>query len=338
MLESVYRLEEKHMLTKHSQQMKLQPVYSKSLGGRIKDDFKRNWTLYLLVLPVFVYYVIFMYLPMFGIVIAFQDFKFSARYNFIGNILHSDFVLFDHFKSLFSSIYFKRVFSNTVRIGVITLVCSFPVPIILAIMMNELRNEKYKKTTQVMSYLPHFISMVVVCGMIKDFTSDKGFITIILSAILGKEPTSMLNDADLFLPVYVISGIWQNAGWGAIIYTAALSGVDQSLYEAAAIDGAGRWKQTLHVTLPSILPTIVIMLILETGSVLNVSYEKILLLYNELTKSKAEVINTFVYQRGLINRDWSFSTAVSLFNSIISIIMVLTVNKICNKLTETSLW
>ncbi len=326
------------MLTKHSKQMKLQPVYSKSLGERIKDDFKRNWTLYLLVLPVFVYYVIFMYLPMFGIVIAFQDFKFSARYNFIGNILHSDFIGFDHFKSLFSSIYFKRVFSNTVRIGVITLVCSFPVPIILAIMMNELRNEKYKKTTQVMSYLPHFISMVVVCGMIKDFTSDKGFITIILSAILGKEPMSMLNNADLFLPVYVISGIWQNAGWGAIIYTAALSAVDQSLYEAAAIDGAGRWKQTLHVTLPSILPTIVIMLILETGSVLNVSYEKILLLYNELTKSKAEVINTFVYQRGLINRDWSFSTAVSLFNSVISIIMVLTVNKICNKLTETSLW
>lgn len=326
------------MLTKHSPQMKLQPVYSKSLGGRIKDDFKRNWTLYILVLPVFVYYIIFMYLPMFGIVIAFQDFKFSARYNFIGNILHSDFIGFDHFKSLFNSIYFKRVFSNTVRIGVTTLLCSFPVPIVLAIMMNELRSDKYKKTTQVMSYLPHFISMVVVCGMIKDFTSDRGFITVMLSAVTGKEPASMLNDADLFLPVYIISGIWQNAGWGAIIYTAALAGVDQSLYEAAAIDGAGRWKQTVHVTLPSILPTIVIMLILETGSVLNVSYEKILLLYNELTKSKAEVINTFVYQRGLINRDWSFSTAVSLFNSIISIIMVLTVNKICNKLTETSLW
>lgn len=303
-----------------------------------KDDFKRNWVLYLMVLPVVVYYIIFMYLPMGGLIMAFQDFRFNIRYDFLGNLIHSQWVGLEHFKSFFSGIYFGRVLSNTLRISIFSLIFSFPIPIILALLMNELRNEKFKKTTQVLSYLPHFISIVVVCGMIKDFTSDTGFITLFVSKIMGTEPKAMLNDANLFLPVYIISGIWQQMGWNAIIYTAALSGIDQSLYEAAAIDGANRWQQTLHVTIVGILPTIIIMLILETGKVLNVSFEKVLLLYNELTASKAEVISTFVYKRGIINRDWSFSVAVSLFNSVISFILVLVVNKICNRLTETSLW
>lgn len=303
-----------------------------------KDDFKRNWVLYLMILPVVVYYIIFMYLPMGGLIMAFQDFRFNIRYDFLGNLIHSQWVGLEHFKSFFSGIYFGRVLTNTLRISIFSLIFSFPIPIILALLMNELRSEKFKKTTQVLSYLPHFISIVVVCGMIKDFTSDTGFITLFVSKIMGTEPKAMLNDANLFLPVYIISGIWQQMGWNAIIYTAALSGIDQSLYEAAAIDGANRWQQTLHVTIVGILPTIIIMLILETGKVLNVSFEKVLLLYNELTASKAEVISTFVYKRGIINRDWSFSVAVSLFNSVISFILVLVVNKICNRLTETSLW
>lgn len=303
-----------------------------------KDDFKRNWVLYLMILPVVVYYIIFMYLPMGGLIMAFQDFRFNIRYDFLGNLIHSQWVGLEHFKSFFSGIYFGRVLTNTLRISIFSLIFSFPIPIILALLMNELRSEKFKKTTQVLSYLPHFISIVVVCGMIKDFTSDTGFITLFVSKIMGTEPKAMLNDANLFLPVYIISGIWQQMGWNAIIYTAALSGIDHSLYEAAAIDGANRWQQTLHVTIVGILPTIIIMLILETGKVLNVSFEKVLLLYNELTASKAEVISTFVYKRGIINRDWSFSVAVSLFNSVISFILVLVVNKICNRLTETSLW
>lgn len=303
-----------------------------------KDDFKRNWVLYLMVLPVVVYYIIFMYLPMGGLIMAFQDFRFNIRYDFLGNLIHSQWVGLEHFKSFFSGIYFGRVLTNTLRISIFSLIFSFPIPIILALLMNELRSEKFKKTTQVLSYLPHFISIVVVCGMIKDFTSDTGFITLFVSKIMGTEPKAMLNDANLFLPVYIISGIWQQMGWNAIIYTAALSGIDQSLYEAAAIDGANRWQQTLHVTIVGILPTIIIMLILETGKVLNVSFEKVLLLYNELTASKAEVISTFVYKRGIINRDWSFSVSVSLFNSVISFVLVLVVNKICNRLTETSLW
>lgn len=302
------------------------------------DDFKKNRTLYLMVLPVILYYLIFMYLPMGGIVIAFQDFQLDIRYNFLGNILHSDWVGFEHFRSLFESIYFKRVLTNTLTISITSIIFSFPMPIVLAILMNELRNDRFKKTVEIVSYLPHFISMVVVCGMIKDFTSDTGFITLFISHITKTEPQAMLNDPNLFVPIYVISGIWQEMGWNAIIYTAALAGIDQSLYEAAAIDGANKWKQILHVTLPGLLPTIIILLILETGKVLSVSFEKILLLYNDLTVSRADVISTFVYERGLINRDWSFSVAVNLFNSVISFLLVAIVNKTCNKLTETSLW
>lgn len=302
------------------------------------DDFKRNRTLYLMVLPVLLYYLIFLYLPMGGIVIAFQDFQLDIRYTFLGNILNSDWVGLEHFKSLFDSIYFKRVMTNTLTISITSIIFSFPMPIILAILMNELRNEKFKKSVEIVSYLPHFISMVVVCGMIKDFTSDTGFISLFVSKLTHTEPQSMLNNPNLFIPIYVISGIWQEMGWSAIIYTAALSGIDQALYEAAAIDGANKWKQILHVTLPGLLPTIVILLILETGKVLSVSFEKILLLYNDLTASRADVISTFVYERGLINRDWSFSVAVNLFNSVVSFLLVAFVNKVCNKVTETSLW
>lgn len=316
---------------------KLSPK-KKGIWKRTKDDFRRNWSLYLLVLPVVLYYIVFAYFPLGGIAIAFQDFKLRFGYTFFENIIYSDWVGFDHFISLFRSATFGRALVNTLRISIVSLICAFPAPIILALLMNEVRHDKFRKTTQVVSYLPHFISIVVVCGMIKDFTSNTGFISMFFAKISGTEPQTMLNNADLFLPVYVVSNIWQGMGWGAIVYTAALTGIDQTLYEAAVIDGAGRWKQVLHVTLPGIMPTIVIMFILETGKILNVSFEKILLLYNELTWSKSEVISTLAYKRGLLNNDWSFSTAVTLFNSVVNFVLVVIVNKICSKVSDNSLW
>lgn len=304
----------------------------------IKKDFKLNWPIYLIALPVIAWYIIFCYVPMTGILMSFQNFQFNIKYNFFENILHSEWVGFAQFRSLFNSIYFGRVLSNTLRISIASLVFCFPAPIILALLVNELTNEKFKRVTQTISYMPHFISMVVICGMIKDFTSDTGFVSVFLSKMIGTEPVNMLLDPELFLPVYIVSDIWQESGWNMIIYLAALSGIDPCLYEAAVVDGANKWKQALHVTLPGILPTIVIMLIMRVGHILNVSFEKVLLLYNDLTAEKAEVISTFVYKRGLLNREWSFSVAVGLFNSVVNFILLIIVNKICSKATETSLW
>lgn len=186
--------------------------------------------------------------------------------------------------------------------------------------------------------MPHFISMVVICGMVKDFTSDTGVVSVFIAKIFGIEPTNMLLNPNLFLPIYIASDIWQETGWNMIIYIAALASIDPSLYEAAVVDGANKWRQVWHITLPGILPTIVIMLIMRMGQILNVSFEKVLLLYNDLTADKAEVISTFVYKRGLLNREWSFSVAVGLFNSIVNFVLLVIVNTVCSKVTETSLW
>ena len=230
------------------------------------------------------------------------------------------------------------MFKNTLIISITSLIFTFPMPIILALLLNELRNQTLKRTAQTIGYMPHFISTVVICGIIKDFTSDSGIVSVLLSKFLGTEPVTMLNNPNLFLPVYVISGIWQGVGWSSIMYIAALSGIDQSLYSAAVIDGAGKWKQAMYITIPGILPTIIIMLILQVGQLLNVSFEKILLLYNELTWSTADVITTFSYRRGLLNRDWSYSVAVGMSNSIINFILLIITNHICRRTTEHSLW
>ena len=303
-----------------------------------KKDFRINRSLYLLVLPVVAYYIIFMYVPMSGILMAFQNFTYNIKYNFFGNLIHSEFVGLDQFKSLFGSLYFKRALGNTLRISIASILIEFPAPIILALLLNEIKSKNFKKLTQTTSYLPHFISMVVVCGMVKDFTTDTGIVSTLISYITGKPAETMLNNPKLFLPVYIGSNLWQEIGWGSIIYIAALSGIDQALYEAAAIDGAGRWKQMIHVTLPGILPTIVIMLILRMGSILNVSFEKILLLSNELTWKTSEVLSTLVYRRGLINMEWSFSVAANLFNSVVNFALLTLVNYISRKTSETSLW
>lgn len=302
-----------------------------------RKDFKNNKMLYLLGLPVIAYYLIFCYLPMYGVIIAFKDFTLRSGAGFFSSIMESPWVGFAHFKSFFQSYYFWQILRNTIVISVSTLVISFPAPIVFALLLNEIRNKRFAGAVKTISYLPHFISIVVICGMIRQFVDADGLITNLL-AVFGMEKKNMLNDPNLFVPIYVISNVWQTIGWDSIIYVAALAGVDMELYEAAEIDGANRWKQTIHITLPSIVPTIILLLILRIGSLLNVGYEKILLLYNSVTQETADVISTFVYRKGILDGGWSYSTAVGLFNSVINLFLLVTANKISAKFSDTSLW
>jgi putative aldouronate transport system permease protein len=303
----------------------------KSIWKRLAADIKSNADLYLMIIPVLLFYIIFHYGPMYGASIAFKDFT-PAK-----GVFDSPWVGFKHFESFFKSYYFIRILKNTLFISINTLIFGFPAPIILALLMNELRSKVFSRTVQTITYMPHFISMVVICGMIVQFTKDTGVVTTFLS-YFGLAKENMLNNSALFVPVYVISGIWQEVGWGSIIYLAALMGIDQELYEAAKIDGAGRWKQVLHITIPGILPTIIILLILRMGSMLNVGFEKIILLYNPSIYETADVISSFVYRKGLLEFNWSYSSAVGLFNSLINFTLVVLSNKISKKATETSLW
>ena len=292
---------------------------------------KRKWLLYVFLLPALLYLVLFCYWPMYGLQIAFKDYS-------LGNgIAGSEWVGCEWFERFFGSPRFWTLLKNTLTISLYSMAVGFPLPIALALILNNVKNAKWKKFAQTITYMPHFISMVVVCGMITMFVSDKGIITYILT-FFGGEKVSMLSNPDYFVPIYVISGIWQEVGWGAIIYLSALSGIDPQLYEAAKIDGANRWKQTIHVTLPGISGTIIIMLLLRMGSVMNVGYEKIILLYNAGIYETSDVISTFVYRKGLLEYQWSYSAAVGIFNSIINFIIVVAFNKISKKLTEVSLW
>lgn len=268
---------------------------------------------------------------MYGIIIAFKDYSPGA------GIWGSEWVGLEHFRDFFDSYYFGRILKNTLVISLTSIILGFPAPIIFALLLNEIKNPRFKRIIQTISYMPHFISTVIVCGMITMFVSEKGIITYILT-LFGGEKVSMLTNPDYFVPIYVLSGIWQGLGWGAIVYLSALSGIDPQLYEAARIDGANRWKQTLHVTLPGISGTIIIMLLLRMGSIMGVGYEKIILLYNAGIYETADVISTFVYRKGLLEAQWSYSTAVGIFNSVINFIIVVAFNKISKKNTEISLW
>lgn len=303
----------------------------KSLIFRLKQDIRRNGVLYLLVLPVLAFYILFHYKPMYGTLIAFKDFQ--PRLGIMG----SPWVGFDNFKAFFTNPYFMRVLKNTLVISVSNLLFTFPAPIILALLINEMRGEMFKKGVQTISYLPHFISLVVVCSMVKEFTSSDGFVTDI-AVMFGMERQTMLNNQNLFVPIYILSDIWQNVGWSSIIYLAALTGIDTELYDAASIDGAGRFKKVLYVTIPGILPQIIIMLILAIGGMMNVGYEKIILLYNPATYNTADVINSYVYREGLVSRNYGYSTAVGLFNSVINCILLFASNHISKKVSDTSLW
>ena len=304
---------------------------NKSLGERIGTEWRKHWCLYIMVIPLVLYYFIFHYIPMFGLVISFQNYTPSR------GVMGSEFVGFTNFINFFSSPYFVQLLRNTVRISVTQLLFSFPAPIILALLINEIRSKRFRQVTQTLSYLPHFISLAVVCGMIKDFTLDSGVVSDLL-AMFGVERQSMLTNPKLFVPIYIVSDIWQHLGWNSIIYISALTGIDQELYEAASIDGANKWKQMLHVTLPGLLPTIIIMLLLKIGQVLNVGFEKIILLYNPLTYETADVLSSFIYRRGLQEFNWGYSTAAGMFNSIINTVLLIAANKISSKVTETALW
>ncbi len=298
---------------------------------KIKHDFKINWVVYLMALPIVLYFIIFHYLPMLGIVIAFEDFSPIQGY------FKSDWIGFENFEAFFGSYYFGRLLTNTFMISFLTLIFSFPCPIIFALLLNEIVNKPFKKTIQTISYMPYFISLVVIAGLIKSFTAEDGLITAILVG-LGGESRDLLSDAKLFRSIYVVSDIWQNVGFGSIIYLAALSSIDPMLYEAAVIDGAGRIRQTWHITLPGISSTIIILLILRMGSLFNVGYEKIILLYSPVTYSTADVISSFTYRKGLLDADFSYSTAVGLFNSVINFSMLLLANFLSRKYSETSLF
>jgi putative aldouronate transport system permease protein len=304
---------------------------SKSFFTRLRKDLRVNKSVYIMFLPVLIYYIIFHYKPMYGAIIAFKD------YTPIKGIMGSEWIGFKHFIDFFSSFYFRRVLRNTLVISFSTLLFGFPAPIILALLINELKSKVFSRTVQTITYMPHFISMVVICGMIRTFTIDSGIINDII-AFFGGERVTLLGQPKLFVPVYVLSGIWQEVGWGSIIYLAAMAGIDQELYEAAKIDGAGRWKQTLYVTLPGIAPTIVILLILRMGSLLNVGFEKIILLYSPATYETADVISSFVYRKGLQEFNWSFSSAVGLFNQVINFILLISANWFSRKVNESSLW
>lgn len=302
-----------------------------ALFKSITTELKKNKYLYILLIPVLAYYIIFLYGPMFGLVIAFKD------YNIGQGFMASKWVGLKYFKEYFGSIYFLRTLSNTFIISLMDIIFGFPFPIIFALMLNELTGKWFKKTVQVASYLPHFISMVVICGMITDFFGTDGLITNVISKITG-ENINYIGNAKYFRSIFVGTNIWQSFGWGSIIYIAALAGVDTELYEAATIDGAGRWKQLLHVTIPGILPTIMIMLILKLGHVLSVGYEKIILLYSPQTYEVADVISSYTYRSGISGARYSYSTAVGLFQSVVNITILFIVNFLSSKYTETALF
>lgn len=292
----------------------------------------RDRYLVLMALPAIAYFLIFHYYPMYGLVIAFQDYSPGK------GIWGSTWVGLKHFEQFFGGYYFVRLLGNTLKTSFYSLLWGFPLPIIFALMLNEFREGAFKRTVQTVSYLPHFISLVVTCGMIINFLSPANGIVNIAVKALGLKPINFLGQPQYFRTVYVASGIWQEFGWNSIIYLAALSGVDQQLYEAARIDGAGRWKQMIHVTLPSIRSTITILLILSVGNIMSVGFEKIILLYNTSTYETADVISTYVYRMGLQSLQYSFSAAVGLFNSVINILMLFMANTLSRRLTGSSIW
>lgn len=299
--------------------------------GEYYNDMRKHSGVYLLAIPVFLFYVVFHYMPMYGLVIAFKE--FSPRLG----IMRSAWVGLSNFISFFQSYYFVTLLRNTLLISVYNILWGFPAPIVLALLLNEIRNRHFKRITQTLTYLPHFISLVVICGIIIDFCSSNGVVNDII-VFFGGERSNLLMQPRLFRTIFISTNIWQYMGWNSIIYLAALSNIDQQLYEAAEIDGAGRWSQTIHITIPSIIPTIIILLILRIGRVMSVGFEKIILLYNPMTYEVADVISSFVYRRGLLDADYSYSAAVGLFNSIINFALLVMTNKFSRKFSATSLW
>ena len=300
-------------------------------GAWLVRDLVRNRIVYLMAVPVVAYYLLFHYGPMYGAIIAFKDFSPMK------GILRSPWAGLVHFESFFNSYYFARIFRNTLLLNLYILLFGFPLPIILAILLNELRLQYFKRFVQTVSYLPHFISIMVVCGIIIDFTGRGGLINDII-ALFGGKRFPLLLLPELFRPIYVASDIWQSMGWNSIIYLAALSALDPQLYEAADMDGAGRLRKILNISIPGILPTIIILFVLRMGTMMNIGFEKVLLLVNQSTFETGDVISSFVYRKGLLEFSYSYSAAVGLFNSAINFSLLLIANTMVRRLNETSLF
>ncbi|WP_249290090.1 ABC transporter permease [Bianquea renquensis] len=290
-----------------------------------------HWQLYVMVLPALVWLLLFAYKPMYGLIIAFKDFSFRA------GIWGSKWVGVQHFQRLFSSYWFPIILKNTLTLSLLSLVFGFPMPILFALMVNEIRNKKVQSLIQTVSYAPHFISTIVVCGLLLLILSPEGIINLFLN-FLGKDSVYFIQEPDMFKWIYVISGIWQQTGWDAIIYFAALSGVDKSLVEAAEIDGASRFQKMVHVYFPALVPTIVILLILRCGSIMSVGYEKVYALQNSVNLIRSEVISTYVYKIGLTNQDFSFASAVGLLNSVVNTVLLVVVNSFAKKVNHSGLF
>ncbi len=306
----------------------------RSLKRRFIRAFQRDKWLYLIMLFPFVYYVLFCYYPMYGVTLAFKQYK--PKLGIIGSPWASQNGM-KYVLQVVRDPYFWTVFRNTIILNIENLIITFPAPIILALMLNEVVHPHYKRIVQTVTYLPHFLSTVVVVGMMNSMFNSSGIVNQMIAS-MGMDKINFLNDAQYFRPMYIGSNIWQSVGWDTIIFLSALSGLDMQLYEAAKIDGAGRWKQTLHVTIPGILPTIIIMLILAMGRIMNVSYQKILLMMTGTNQSVSDVISTYVYRRGITKADFSYATAVNLFQSLVSLLFVSVTNWISRRTSETSLW
>lgn len=293
-----------------------------------------NWQLYVLLVLPLLWLLLFRYVPMYGVQIAFR------RYNVLDGFWGSPWIGLDHFRRFFSSYLFWRVFRNTMLIALYSLVLGFPAPIILALALHHTVNQRFKKTVQMVSYAPHFISTVVVVGMLLRFLSTQGGVVNNFIGLFGAEPISFMSRPEYFKMIFVVSDIWQHAGYGAIVFLAALSGIDPELHEAAIVDGATKLQRIVRIDLPGLLPTMVILLILRTGRILNVGFEKILLMQNSLNLSASEVIRTYVYKVGIASEvvNFSYATAIGLFRGVVSLLLILAVNQIAKKVGETSLW
>lgn len=304
---------------------------NKSWGRRLLDNMRAHPWLYIMILPALAYFIVFHYAPMYGIIIAFQDYKP------LKGIAGSKWVGFKHFETFIQGPFFWRLIRNTLQINIGMLLFGFPLPIVFALMLNEVRSSAFRKVVQTVTYMPHFVSSVVVCGLMVIFCRSDGLLTNVLSAF-GMPKTNLLTIEGYFQPLYIGMNIWQELGWDSIIYFAALTGVDASLYEAARVDGAGRWRQMWHITLPGISSTIVILLILRIGNLMSLGWDRIILMYNDMVMETADVISTYVYRTGLVQVQYSYATAVGLLNSIVNVILLVSANAVSRKISDSSLW
>lgn len=293
----------------------------------VKKDIIRNRYVYIMLIPVIAYFIAFHYIPMFGTQIAFKDFSIAK------GISESPWVGLKHFKAYFNSYYFGRLIKNTILLSAYNILFGFPAPILLAILINEVNNTRFKRVVQTVTYLPHFISIVIVCALLRNFFAMDG----VINQVLGTRINFFMRE-DMFRPLYVGSGIWQEVGWGSIVYLSAIVGIDHQLYEAAEIDGAGRLQKILYVTLPCIAATITVMFIMRVGKMMTLGADKVLLMYNESTYATADIISTFVYRKGLLEQSYSYSAAVDLVNSLINCGLLVTANKLCKKISGNGLW